>query len=187
MKNFQNAVILILLLGLIGYTVYDKMTEIPCMSTEERLALANTHIEIPESFSFCGEAVPLKEPDVRERLDREMHINVFWHASTFLVIKRANKWFPRIEQILKEQGIPEDFKYLVVVESALTNVISPAGATGFWQLLPETAKVFGLEITEEIDDRYDPIKSTYAACKYIKQAYKKFGNWTLVAASYNMG
>ncbi|GAB4339477.1 MAG: hypothetical protein OHK0038_18640 [Flammeovirgaceae bacterium] len=187
MKNFQNAVILTLLLGLISYTVYDKMTEVPCMSTDNRLSSATYHLEIPDSFSFCNEAVPLKEADVRERFDREMHVNVFWHSSTYLVVKRANKWFPRIEEILKEQGIPEDFKYLVVVESALTNVISPAGATGFWQFLPETAKNYGLEVGEEVDDRYDPIKSTYAACKYLKQAYKKFGNWALVAASYNMG
>jgi hypothetical protein len=163
------------------------MTEVPCMSTDNRLSSAAYHLEIPDSFSFCNEAVPLKESDVRERFDREMHVNVFWHSSTYLVVKRANKWFPRIEEILKEQGIPEDFKYLVVVESALTNVISPAGATGFWQFLPETAKNYGLEVGEEVDDRYDPIKSTYAACKYFKQSYKKFGNWALVAASYNMG
>jgi membrane-bound lytic murein transglycosylase D len=104
-----------------------------------------------------------------------------------LLHKRANRWFPLIEPILKENGIPEDFKYIALIESQLTNVVSPQGATGFWQIVEPTGKQYGLEITEEVDERYDVVKSTRAACKYFKEAYKIFNNWTLVAASYNRG
>jgi hypothetical protein len=187
MKSFQNVVILLTLIVLVAYTVYDKITRQTNIATDERLNMESFSIELPDKFDFCGESVPMKEADVRERFDKEMHINVYWHSSTYLVIKRANKWLPKIEKVLKEQGIPADFKYLAVTESGLTNVVSPAGATGFWQFIESTALNYGLVINEEIDERYDPVKSTYAACKYFKEAYRKFGNWTLVAASYNRG
>ena len=144
-------------------------------------------IELPETLSFAGEQVPLQVPDVRERLDRELHINTYWHNNTIFLIKRANRWLPAIEKILKENGIPEDFKYLSVIESNLVNDVSPKKAVGFWQLMAPTARELGLQVTKEVDERYDPLKSTLAATKYLKRAYKKFGNWTNVAGAYNRG
>jgi len=185
--RWQYFGLLFLILGVIGYEIYSFITLRPTTQITERLEYETFHIELPENLDFCGEKVPMKETDVRERFDRELHINVYWHSSTYLVIKRANKWFPFIEKILKSQGVPDDFKYLVVTESQLTNVVSPAGATGFWQFIEETAVRYGLTVNEEIDERYHLEKSTIAACKYLKEAYKKFGSWTLAAASYNRG
>jgi len=141
----------------------------------------------PESISFAGENVPLNEPEVYERLDREIHSNTYFHSNTILYFKRANRWFPIIEPILEENGIPNDFKYLALIESGLQNVVSPAGATGYWQFLEGTAKEYGLEINAEIDERYHVEKSTIAACKYLNEAFEKYGSWALVAASYNTG
>ncbi|MBI5731658.1 MAG: lytic transglycosylase domain-containing protein [Ignavibacteriales bacterium] len=142
---------------------------------------------IPEKLEFCGERVPLEDFDVRERIDREFLVNTYWHSATLLYLKRANRWFPVIEKILKKNSIPEDFKYMSVAESGIINSVSPDGATGFWQLMEPAAKKYGLEINKEIDERYNIEKSTQAACDYLKEAYSKFGNWTLVAAAYNMG
>ena len=134
---------------------------------------------------FAGEKVPYAADF--ERIDREILGNTFSHARTLLVMKRAGRWFPVIGKILKENGVPEDLKYVAVIESDLSNAISPAGATGFWQFMKNTAPEFGLEVNEEVDERYDVEKSTVAACRYFKQAYAKFNSWTLSAASYNMG
>jgi len=142
---------------------------------------------LPVNMSFCGERVPLEITDVKERLDRELIVNINLHSATSLIIKRASRYFPDIEPILKRNGIPDDFKYLCVIESALTNATSTAGAKGFWQFMPETAKEYGLEVSSTIDERYHIIKATEAACSYLKKAYNKFGNWTLVAAAYNRG
>jgi hypothetical protein len=144
-------------------------------------------LAIPDSLFFAGEQVPLDVPDVRERLDRELHINTYWHNNTIFLIKHANRWLPQMEPILREYGIPDDFKYLTAIEGSFRNDKSPSGAVGYWQILKETGKEFGLEVTKEVDERYDPIKSTVAACKYLNRAYKKFGNWTNVAGSYNRG
>ncbi|MCX7797779.1 MAG: lytic transglycosylase domain-containing protein [Melioribacter sp.] len=142
---------------------------------------------LPHELDFCGEKVPLEDIDVKERIERELLVNVYWYSSTILAIKRANRWFPVIEPILKKYGIPEDFKYLAVIESNLSNVVSPAGAVGFWQLMESTAKKYGLEVTKEVDERYNIEKSTEAACKYLREAYSKYRSWTLAAASYNYG
>lgn len=144
-------------------------------------------LELPDSIGFAEEPVPLTIEDVRERLDRELHINTYWHNNSIFIIKRANRWLPQIESILKQQGVPDDFKYLAVIESGLLNVTSPSEAVGFWQFLKPTARELGLEVTKEVDERYHPLKSTLAACKYLKNAHAKFGSWTLAAASYNMG
>lgn len=144
----------------------------------------NYHIK---SMDFCGERVPLEIIDVKERLDRELIVNMNLHSATSLIIKRANRHFVDIEPILKRNGIPNDFKYLCVIESALTNATSSAGAKGFWQFMPETAKEYNLEVSSTVDERYDVIKATEAACVYLKKAYAKFGSWTLVAAAYNRG
>jgi hypothetical protein len=124
---------------------------------------------------------------VRERLDKELHINTYWHNNTIFLMKRANRWLPQIEEILKAHNIPEDFKYLPLIESGLMNDISPKAAVGFWQILKSAGTENGLEITKEVDERYDPLKATEAACSYLTKAYRKFGNWTMVAASYNRG
>lgn len=144
-------------------------------------------LSIPEKMQFSGEAVPIQVLDVRERMDRELHVNTYWQSNTLLYLKRANKWFPVIEPILKKNGIPDDFKYLALIESGFTHVVSPAGAAGFWQIMKETGKEYGLEISDEIDERYHVEKATEAACKYLNEAYTRFGSWTMAAASYNMG
>jgi len=143
--------------------------------------------ELPAKITFAGDSVPLKLQDVKERLDKELHINTYLHGSTIFLMKRANRWLPQIDSILKREGIPEDFKYLPLIESALLNDISPKDAVGFWQILKSAGKENGLEITNEVDERYDPLKATKAACNYLRTSYRKFGNWTLVAASYNRG
>lgn len=143
--------------------------------------------KIPEALDFCGETVPIENFEVFERLEREFIVNTYWHSLTLLTIKRANRWFPIIEKILKENNIPEDFKYLCVTESTLLNLISPMNAVGFWQFLKDTGVQYGLEINNEVDERYHVEKSTVAACKYLQEAFNKYGSWTLAAASYNMG
>ncbi|HEY5691721.1 MAG TPA: transglycosylase SLT domain-containing protein [Cyclobacteriaceae bacterium] len=143
--------------------------------------------DLPTQISFAGEAVPMDRSDLREQIDKELQINIYFHSNTIFLIKRANQWLPQFEPILKKYGIPDDFKYLPLIESGLLNQVSPANAVGFWQIVKSAGKENGLEITREVDERYDPIKSAVAACKYLNQAYKKFGNWTLVAASYNRG
>lgn len=144
-------------------------------------------ITLPAQIDFAGEVTPLNLPDIKERADKEFLVNTYWQSNTILLIKRSNKYFPIIEPILKEQGIPDDFKYLAVIESGLQNVTSPAGAKGFWQIMPETGKELGLEINSEVDERYHLEKATRAACAYLKKSFEKFGSWTLAAAAYNGG
>ncbi len=144
-------------------------------------------LNLPSNATFATEKVPLEIMDVRERLDRELMVNTYWQSNTLLFHKRANRYFPIIEPILKKYGIPDDFKYLAVIESGLENVTSPAGAVGFWQLMRGSALEHGLEINDKIDERYNLKRSTEAACKYLKDAYNTFGSWTLAAASYNVG
>mgnify|MGYP006294057685 CR=1 FL=1 len=143
--------------------------------------------EIPSSIDFAGESVPLDIFYVREHLDRDLTVNTYFHSSTILLMKRANRWFPVIEPVLAKYNIPEDFKYLALIESGLENVTSPAGAEGFWQFLKHTAREYGLEVNSGIDERYNVEKSTVAACKYLNESFEKFNNWTLVAAAYNAG
>lgn len=144
-------------------------------------------LDIPEKLSFANEQLPLTILDVRERLDRELLVNTYWQSQTLFLIKRKERWFPVIEPILKANNIPDDFKYLALAESGLTNVVSPSGAAGFWQFLEATGTQYGLEINSEVDERYHLEKATVAACAYLKEAYAIFKNWSLVAASYNMG
>lgn len=142
---------------------------------------------LPDSISFAGEKMPLDNFDTRESLERELITTAYRHSSTILIIKRANRYFPIIEKILREYDVPDDFKYLAVAESDLSNVISPAGATGFWQIMPETGKEEGMEINAEVDERYHIERSTRFACEYFLKSYGKYGNWTMAAASYNGG
>ncbi len=144
-------------------------------------------LPMPENLDFAGEEVPLEDPDVYERMDRELLVNTYWQSNALLLMKRANKFFPIIEPVLEEEGIPEDFKYLAVIESGLTQAVSPARAIGFWQIMEGTGKEYGLEINDNVDERYHIEKSTRVAADYLKKAKERFGSWTLAAASYNAG
>ncbi|MEY3574209.1 MAG: hypothetical protein RLZZ617_807 [Bacteroidota bacterium] len=144
-------------------------------------------VPVPEGMQFAGEKVPLWDFEFRERVERELLQNAYGQATMLLYIKRSARWFPMIEKVLKQNGIPDDFKYLAVAESGLANAISSAEAVGFWQFLAGTARQHGLQVNEEVDQRYDPWLSTQAACQYLRRAYNQFGNWSMVAASYNMG
>ncbi len=144
-------------------------------------------IDIPENLNFAGETVPQEDPEIMERIDREFLVNTYWQSNAVLLMKRAHKYFPIIEPILKKNGIPDDFKYLAVAESGLQNVVSPAGATGFWQIMKATGREYGLEVNSNVDERYHLAKSTEVACKYLNKYKNAYGSWTLAAASYNAG
>jgi hypothetical protein len=180
MKRIRNVAIAIVLISLSGLFVYSTSHKI--VVTEKREVVG-----LPTQIDFAGEKTPLHIVDVRERLDREMVINTNLHSSTTLILKRANRAFPVIEPILKKYGVPDDFKYLAVIESGLANVVSPSGARGVWQFMPLTAKEQGMEVNDFVDERYHLEKSTEAACRYLLDAKNKFGNWTLAAAAYNGG
>lgn len=142
---------------------------------------------LPEKMMFCGQQIHLEDEDIRERLDREIMINAFYQSSTLQALKRANRFFPQLERLLKKQHIPEDFKYLAVIESNLTQATSPVGAKGFWQFMPYTAKEYQLLINDEVDERMNIEKSTLAACNYLKKAHDTLNDWLLTAAAYNRG
>lgn len=142
---------------------------------------------LPDSFILFNEKVPLEIWDVKERLDREILVNTYLQGSSLYILKLYTRWIPMIEARLKANGIPDDFKYLCIAESALQNQVSRAGAAGFWQFMRSTAPIYGLEVTSEVDERYHPEKATDAACHYLKDAYNRFGSWTAAAASYNCG
>ncbi|MGQ1946931.1 lytic transglycosylase domain-containing protein [Geofilum sp. OHC36d9] len=145
-------------------------------------------LPMPSELSFAGEHVPIERTYVSESYDRELLVNTYWQSQTLLLIKRANRYFPIIEPILKEQGVPDDFKYLPLIESGFVErIVSPAGAAGLWQFLSATAKEYGLEVNNEVDERYHIEKSTVAACLFLKKSYERFGSWTMAAASYNAG
>ncbi|HRG89562.1 MAG TPA: lytic transglycosylase domain-containing protein [Chitinophagales bacterium] len=144
-------------------------------------------ITVEGELYFAGERVPLEDPDVRERLERELQLNAFWHSNTLMAMKLANRYFGDIEKALTENGVPADFKYLPLIESGFRNDVSPAGAVGFWQFVAATGRNHKLEINSEVDERYNIEKSTQAACQYLKGAKENLGNWTIAAASYNLG
>ena len=144
-------------------------------------------LPMPDHLDFAGEPVPLKEPDIYERMDRELLVNTYWQSNGLLLIKRAHKYFPVIEPILAEEGVPDDFKYLAVIESGLTQAVSPAGAVGFWQILKSTGREYDLEINDNVDERYNIEKATRVACEYFKKSKELFGSWTMAAAAYNAG
>ena len=195
--NFLSICALVLLFGYISYKEWstkpsrDKISDDGVFEVQyEGVAdqrLPAVSFNVPAKMTFADEPVPLNIPDVHERLDKELQINCYLHSNTIFLIKRANRWLPQMQKIMEKHGIPEDFKYLPLIESNLLNVISHRDAVGYWQILKTSGKELDLEITDEVDERYDPLKATEAACKYLKKAYKKFGNWTMVAASYNRG
>ncbi|MEX1382401.1 lytic transglycosylase domain-containing protein [Lutibacter sp.] len=144
-------------------------------------------LKIPSNLEFAGERVPIEKTGIKERIDRELLVNTYWQSNGLLLFKRAHKYFPIIEPILEKNGIPDDFKYLAVIESGLQNVTSPAGAKGFWQIMSSTAKENGLEVNSNVDERYHLEKATQVACDYLNAAKERFGNWTMAAAAYNAG
>jgi hypothetical protein len=147
----------------------------------------NRTYKLPDNVTFAGERMPLENFDTRESLEREILTGAYRHSSTILIIKRAKRYLPVIEKILKKNNIPDDLKYLAAAESEFSNMVSPVGATGFWQIMPETGREEGMEINNEVDERYDIEKSTRFACEYFQKSFERYGNWTLAAASYNGG
>lgn len=175
----------IILAAVLGFRAVGSVSTISRSSSDSLYAVRS--FKLPEEVTFAGERMPLENFDTRESLEREILVSAYRHSSTILIIKKANRYLPMIEKILKKNNIPEDFKYLVAAESEYANVISPAGATGFWQIMANTGKEEGMEINDVVDERYDVEKSTQFACDYFKKSYQKYGNWTLAAASYNGG
>lgn len=150
-------------------------------------AMVIRSITLQDEYSFAGEKLTIEDWDIRERLERELYANVFQHSSTIIAIKRSMRYFPMIEKKLSEYGLPPDLKYIAVAESMLSNAVSPAGAKGVWQFMKPVSEFYGLEISEEVDERYHVEKSTDIACKYLKHLHKRFGNWSMAAAAYNVG
>ena len=180
--------ILITLLLVLNACSEKKQNNQKSISQKETSNITKPLPELPEQMYFAGKKVILKDWDIQERLDRELLTNTYLQSATSQIIKRANRWFPIIETILKKEGIHPDFKYLAVIESALIEqAISPVGAEGFWQFMPYTAEDFNLTINDEIDERLDVVKSTKAAAAYLKKANDTLKDWLLAAASYNRG
>jgi len=190
LRNLFLALLFVLLAGTTGWLFYfnaapqSKQYEAG-LESEQNYRIVS--FDIPKQVFFAGERVPIELFLTRESLERELIVNTYWHSSTLLNIKRANRWFPVIEPILAQYGVPDDFKYLSMIESNLTNAQSPAGAVGFWQFLRGTAKDYDLEISRDVDMRYHVELSTAAACRYLLKSYENFGSWSLVAASFNAG
>ncbi len=167
---------------------FSAEPEKPTTEINETGKYAIFSLDIPNQMTFANEEVPINRYDVKESFDRELLVNTYWQSQTVLFIKRANRYFPIIEPILKKNGVPDDFKYLSLIESGLmSRAQSPAGAVGLWQFMKTTGKEYGLEVSKEVDERYHIEKSTEAACKYLKKMYDHYGSWTLAAASYNAG
>ncbi len=187
MKFFYKTLSIIGIIVACGTFVFldSKDTNEPPKSISEYYEIKP--VAIPTSLSFSGENAPLHIHHIKERIDRELLVNTYWQSNGLLMFKRANKYFPIIEPILKRNGVPDDFKYLALIESGLQNVTSPAGAKGFWQIMKHTAKEYGLEVNDNVDERYHLEKATQVACVYLKKAKAKFGTWTLAAAAYNAG
>lgn len=171
----------------LAFREYDAKEETVEVKPDGRLQYKWYAPELPKQMTFAGEKVPLERWDIREQLDRELMYNYYNQYSTLYILRLVTRYFPIIEERLKANGVPDDFKYLCVAESALRNQTSSAGAVGFWQFMPGTAPSYGLQVNDEVDERYDVEKATDAACKYFLDAYNKFGSWTAAAASYNCG
>lgn len=188
-KGISYALVITGLLGIILVFSFSK----PCSNHGD--TIPNEHkpmavvrgIDIPKSLDFAGELVPLENFDVKEAIDRELLINTYWHSQTLLFLKKSTRYFGLIEPILKKYNVPDDFKFLALAESGFSNVTSPVGAVGFWQFVPATAKEYGLEVNDEVDERYHVEKSTEAACRFLSSSHNIYKSWTMAAAAYNAG
>ena len=176
--------ILVSIIGLFGCQSEKKHEELAQKIQDVKL---HTVPDLPKEMTFCGETINLEDEDIRERLDKEILVNTYFQSSTFQAMKRAHRYFPEMERTLKANGIPEDFKYLAVIESNLIQAVSPVGAQGFWQFMPFTAKEHAIIMNDEVDERLNIKKSTIAACEYLKTAHDTLKDWVLTAASYNRG
>lgn len=189
MKTIQKALAFVGLLSLCALFIY-AIQNAPTDENFEKQLINDYNVyalQVPDDLNFANEPMPLKNPDILERMDRELLVNTYWQSNGLLMFKRAKKYFPIIEPILAKHGIPDDFKYLAVIESGLTNAVSPAGARGVWQIMPATGRENGLEVNKNVDERYHLEKSTEVACKYLLKSKEELGSWTLAAAAYNAG
>jgi len=189
MKILQKALAFVGLLSLCALFIY-ALQDAPTDENFETKLINDYNVyalQVPDDLNFAGEPMPLENPDILERMDRELLVNTYWQSNGLLMFKRAKKYFSIIEPILAKNGVPDDFKYLAVIESGLTNAVSPAGARGVWQIMPATGRENGLEVNKNVDERYNLQKATEVACKYILKSKSKLGSWTLAAAGYNAG
>ena len=186
-RRISHAFLLFCFILISGACTQQNDKGIPEVDTEISADNGFVLPPLPDTVLFCGKAIALENFDMRERLDKEIIVNTFYHSSTIQSLKRANRYFETLEKTLRQEDVPDDFKYLCLIESGLTQAVSPAGARGFWQFMPKTAKEYGLRVDKEVDERLHIEKSTIAACNYLKDANAKFEDWILVAASYNMG
>lgn len=181
---------LVLLVILVSFLSINAVQEAPADNDLNKKVVNDYNIyalPLPEHLEFAGEEVPLYDPDIRERFDRELLVNTYWQSNGLLLFKRANRYFPQIEPLLKKYGLPDDFKYLAVAESGLDYISSPAGASGIWHFMKATGIEYGLEINDYVDERYNLEKATMVAAQYLKRSKDRFGTWTMAAASYNAG
>lgn len=189
MKTIQKALAFVGLLSLCTLFIY-ALQDAPTDENFEKKLINDYNVyalQVPDDLNFASEPVPLTNPDILERMDRELLVNTYWQSNGLLMFKRAKKYFPIIEPILEKYKIPDDFKYLAVIESGLTNAVSPAGARGVWQIMPATGRENGLEVNKNVDERYNLEKATEVACKYLLKSKEQLGSWTLAAAAYNAG
>lgn len=189
MKTIERVLALVGLLSLCFIFIY-ALQDAPTDENFEKKLINDYNVyalQVPEHLDFAGEAMPLKDPDIHERMDRELLVNTYWQSNGLLMFKRAKKYFPIMEPILAKHGVPDDFKYLAVIESGLTNAVSPVGARGVWQIMKATGRENGLEVNDNVDERYHLEKATEVACKYLLKSKEELGSWTLAAAAYNAG
>lgn len=191
---YKKVIIILALITTLSllFILFNGSSNLPDKNSDYQKAFYKNYkifaVDIPESIEFAGEKIETNRYDVRENIDKELLVNTYWQSQTIMLIKKANRFFPIVEPILKKNNIPDDFKYLALAESGFTNnLVSPAGAAGIWQFIKDTGIKYGLEVNENIDERFNIEKSTEAACKYLREAYNLYKNWTLAAASYNIG
>jgi hypothetical protein len=177
--------------GLLASTIILLVNAIATQHVNDPKNTSDTYkikaLKLPPNLNLAGERVPLEIPDIKERMDRELLVNTYWQSNGLLLIKRAHKYFPILEPLLKKYGLPDDFKYLAVAESALIDETSSAGAAGMWHFMRGTGREYGLEINKNVDERYNIEKSTKVAAEYLIKAKERLGSWTLAAAAYNAG
>lgn len=185
-KNFRFLSLLsIVIIATVFFNAVESSSEESKSNTHENYKIKA--LELPQNLNLAGERVPIEKQDIRERMDRELLVNTYWQSNGLLLMKRANKYFPVLEPLLKKYGLPDDFKFLALAESGFIDETSTAGAAGMWHFLKDTAKEYGLEVNKNVDERYHIEKSTKIAAEYLKNAKENLGSWTLAAAAYNAG